>query len=263
MADVKGKNNFLKMPQLNGVDIIPPGGTTGQQLAKLSSDDYLLQWVDVNVDGLSTAASPTSSIQFNTAGAFDGSADFTFDKTNRRLNIVGTSATTQTTIGGTAQVDSGDTNAVLYVEVDASGSGIDGFRTYFNRGSANFNGWISFDYDGATPNLRLVDEDDDSPYISFEVIGTGTDAAPQFKNTFGGAGPVAGAEDGFSWKVNGVETMYHNTSQLSFGSTDIYTTDNVFSVYIGDIPAFSMYSDGDWSVLDIHPSPTAGAFLKM
>jgi hypothetical protein len=43
-------------------------------------------------------------------------------------------------------------------------------RTYFDRGSPGINGWITYDYDGNTPNLRLIDEDDDPPYIAFRTM---------------------------------------------------------------------------------------------
>jgi hypothetical protein len=51
----------------------------------------------------------------------------------------------------------------------------------------------------------LVDVDDDSPYIAFQTVGTGTFANPQFDNRFGSRGPVAGATTGFKWEVNGTE----------------------------------------------------------
>ena len=46
MAEVKGKDNFDKMPQIGGTDIVPSGGTAGQVLTKDTVTDYDYSWQD-------------------------------------------------------------------------------------------------------------------------------------------------------------------------------------------------------------------------
>lgn len=208
MANVKGKNNFSVMPQLNDVDIIPPAGTTGQVLAKATAGNYDLEWVDngtTNSGG--TPASPNNAFQYNNDGVFGATADFLINETDRQLVIRGAAENNMVNIGGDTLVASGDSKAALYVEIDSSGSDIDGMVTYFNRTSSapNIGGIIKYAYDGARPYIAIVDEDDDPPFITFDTVGTGTLAAPEYVNSFGSAGPIAGISDGFSWKQNGVE----------------------------------------------------------
>lgn len=221
MADVKGKNNFSKMPQLNGVDIIPPAGTTGQVLAKASATNYNLEWVDAGTGGGNggTPASPNNAIQYNNDGVFGATADLMINEVARRLVIRGIDETNIANIGGDTLVTSGDTLAALYVEVNSGGTEIDGMVTYFNRTSSapNIGGIIKYAYDGATPYIGIVDEDDDPPYINFDTIGTGSITAPQFRNTFGTAGAVASARLGFSWKENDKEV-----ARLDSGSLSLY-----------------------------------------
>jgi hypothetical protein len=142
-----------------------------------------------------------TNVQYNNAGSLGGNNAFNFvNGVNPVVNISGTNATTQLTVGGTTLTN----NAALYVEVTSAGSGVEGIRTYFNRGPG-LSSFITYDYDGAAPNLRLTDEDNDSPYVQFNVVGSGTYQAPQYNNVFGGRGSPSNATTGFSWKVNGSE----------------------------------------------------------
>jgi hypothetical protein len=76
----------------------------------------------------------------------------------------------------------------------------------FQRSSAGISGWITYNYDQATPNIRLTDEDDDSPYISFQTIAGGTYNNPEFSSVFGARGAIGtrdpGTEQGgFAWLI--------------------------------------------------------------
>ena len=44
MAEVKGKDNYLVMPQITGIDIVPSGGNANDVLTKDSSTDYDYSW---------------------------------------------------------------------------------------------------------------------------------------------------------------------------------------------------------------------------
>ena len=46
MADIKGKDNYEKMPQVDGTDIVPSGGTSNQVLKKNSATDYDYDWAN-------------------------------------------------------------------------------------------------------------------------------------------------------------------------------------------------------------------------
>ena len=51
MADVKGRDNFEKMPQIDGTDIVPSGGSANQVLTKDTGTDYDYSWQDAQGGG--------------------------------------------------------------------------------------------------------------------------------------------------------------------------------------------------------------------
>jgi len=153
----------------------------------------------VDISAVSTPGLPFNSVQYNDAGSFGGDSGFIYDSALDKVTISGANQTTRLVLGGE---DDNTADAALYIQVDGD-SQTEGIRTYFKRSSAGISGWLTYHYDGNTPNLRLVDEDDDPPYISFQTIGAGTYASPTYDNRFGTRGPVAGATTGFQWIVNG------------------------------------------------------------
>jgi hypothetical protein len=155
--------------------------------------------VDITVSSTATPGSPVNSVQFNNAGSFAGDAGMIYSSASDKLTISGVNQTTRLVLGGE---DDNTAAAALYIQVDGD-SQTEGIRTYFKRSSAGISGWLVYHYDGNTPNLRLIDEDDDPPYIAFQTIGAGTYASPLYDNRFGSRGPVAGATTGFQWIVNG------------------------------------------------------------
>lgn len=52
MAKVKGSDNFEKMPQVNGSNIVPSGGSADQVLTKNSGTDFDYAWADSSGGGL-------------------------------------------------------------------------------------------------------------------------------------------------------------------------------------------------------------------
>jgi hypothetical protein len=62
---------------------VPAGGTTGQALVKASGDDYDTEWADPSGGG--TPAGSNTQIQYNNAGAFGASANFTWTESTRTL----------------------------------------------------------------------------------------------------------------------------------------------------------------------------------
>jgi hypothetical protein len=174
-------------------------------------------WISI-IPG-STPAGSNGSIQYNNNGAFGGISGLVWDSVLSKLVVANATATNTTVeiLNGATTADATQANlAALYIEVVTDGE-TEGMRTYFNRSSPGISGWVTYHYDGATPNIRIIDEDDDPPYVSFRTIGTGTYAAPQYENTFGTRGPLAGATTGFSWKVG------------SFGGgTEIMSVDSNF-----------------------------------
>jgi hypothetical protein len=161
----------------------------------------LLQFLVV---GGGTPANPDTSIQFNDGGSFGGSGNFTWDDNDQRVDIVGVSETTMLSLTSTGYDSTASGGAAMYIEVDTENA-TEGLRVYFKRSTPDISGYITYDYDGATPNFRLIDADDDPPYMAFQTIGTGTFDSPQFDNQFGSRGPVAGSTTGFKWAVNGTE----------------------------------------------------------
>ena len=184
--------------------------------------------------GAAVPASPTNSVQWNNAGAFGGSASFLFPPgANPFATIQGTTATNQLRIGPAftapglaAQYAAGGTSTV-YIETD--GSNQDGQLVYFNNGgSAAVSGYIGYAYDTNAPYIRIVDADDDAPYITFNTIGTGTITNPLYVSAFGARGTNAsrtlGNNSGFSWYV-GANT---NAAALITADTPIMELDTQF-----------------------------------
>lgn len=139
-----------------------------------------------------------NSVQFNNAGSFGGDSGFVYNSTSGKVTISGAAQTTRLVLGG----EDDNNNAALYIQVDGD-SQSEGMRTHFRRAGTGYNGWIVYHYDGNTPNIRLIDQDDDPPYIAFQTIWAGTYANPQIDNRFGTRGSAAGATTGFQWIVNG------------------------------------------------------------
>ncbi len=189
--------------------------------------------------GSGTPAAPTTSIQFNNAGAFGGTARNVWDNTNNIQTISGNAEQNRLTLyDGSGSVDTTQrANAALYIQVDGDAT-YEGLRTYFKRSSAGISGWIAYHYDQNTPNIRLTDEDDDAPYISFSTISTGTYDNPLHVSVFGARGTYGsrdniGDNPGFAWFVGNntnpaaLITAYQPVMELD----SQYTTTNKLEGY--------------------------------
>ena len=66
---------------------IPPNGASGYVLTKLSAADYDFGWIAGGGGGGGSPVGPSAAVQFNTAGAFDGTSDFIYDKAQRNLIV--------------------------------------------------------------------------------------------------------------------------------------------------------------------------------
>lgn len=157
--------------------------------------------------GGGTPAAPTTSIQFNNAGAFGGTARNVWDNTNNIQTISGGAEQNRLTLyDGSGSVDTTQrAEAALFIQVDGDAT-YEGLRTYFKRSSAGISGWIAYHYDQNTPNIRLTDEDNDAPYIAFSTISTGTYDDPLHVSVFGARGTYGsrdniGDNPGFAWFI--------------------------------------------------------------
>ena len=150
---------------------------------------------------------PLTSVQFNEGGNFGGSGDFTYDLANSRATIQGPGQDTRLIIkSGTDTLDASQIGqSAYYIQVDGDAQ-FDALRVKFQRSSAGISGFAAYNYDGVAPNIRLTDEDDDAPYISFQTIASGTYEAPEYVSVFGARGAV-GVRDpgqdvgGFAWGI--------------------------------------------------------------
>jgi hypothetical protein len=184
--------------QSNGSTVVgSPFGTFNFKNATISGSTTS-GIVDITVSSTATPGSPVNSVQYNDAGSFAGDAGLIYSSASDKLTISGAGQTTRLVLGG----EDSNNGAALYIQVDGDATS-EGMRTYFKRSTAGISGWITYHYDQNTPNIRIIDEDDDPPYISFQTIRTGTYANPLYDNRFGSRGPVAGATTGFQWIVNG------------------------------------------------------------
>jgi len=186
---------------------------------------------------------------------FGGSSNFEWDNTLQRASIQGVAETTALSINEAVSSPELNGGATLYIEVNTPGSAVEGMRTYFNRQSAGINGWITYHYDANTPNIRLTDEDDDPPYVSFRTIGTGTFDTPEFESAFGARGAVANRTTGFAWydgnvSNGGTEVMALDTDFLRI---PVRTTANRPSSPVNGMVGYNSttnkyegYENGSW-----------------
>lgn len=191
--------------------IVAPSGTTGQRpgapvsgTLRYNTTTTLIEiyqngiWINL---GATAPAAPTTSVQWNNAGVFGGSANFIWNNTTNALDIItGTLAQNRMRIGGTTNAST----ATLYIETD--GTNNEGQRVYFNNGgNAAVSGFITYAYDTFNPYIGVIDNDDDPTFITFNTVSTGTFAAPLYVSAFGSRGNHAtrllGAESGFAWYV--------------------------------------------------------------
>ena len=234
-VDVSEAN--LTLNNIGGTLGISKGGTnlsslgTSNQILGVNNDATNLEYktitagsgIDVTYDvgtvTITSSNSPggvTNNVQYNDNGNFAGSSAFNFvPGSNPVVNIVGTAATTQLTVGGSSQPN----NATFYVEVPTETTS-EGFRIYFNRDTP-IGGWITCDYDQNAPNFRLTDEDDDPPYIQFNTVGNGSYETPQYLSYFGARGDYGTRTTGFEWRIG--------TGTANWGeATSIMTLDSQF-----------------------------------
>lgn len=218
MSEVLGKISFSDVPDVNGVNVLlnagntpsiladilanrPAAGTVGRLFIDTTNNtmsrDTGSSWI--NIGG--SASLPLNSVQFNNSGSFGGSSSFTWNTTTNSLQINNGTNGRQLALGALTD----PATAFLYTEVPVVDINIEASRTYFNRGTAAQSSWIINAYNGVTPYIRLIDGDDDPPYIQFDTVGTGSFSLPQFRNQFGAKGGEGTATNGFSWKTNDTE----------------------------------------------------------
>lgn len=178
--------------------------------------------------GGATPGGADSNVQYNNGGVFGGENNFIYDDINKRIEVSGPAQTTRAIYHiGTDTLDLTQVDkSAVYVQVDGDAT-FEGLRIFFNRSSAGIDGWITYHYDQATPNLRITDEDDDPPYVSFRTIGTGTFDAPQFESSFGARGTTANRTTGFSWWLG----------NSTAGGTEIMSCDSNFLLLPSDTTA--------------------------
>jgi hypothetical protein len=265
MADVLGKYSFLETPDVNGIDVLlnagaapsvqagtlasrPVFGLAGRLYVDTTNNlwyrDTGTAWVTIGSSG-GTPAAPTNSVQFNNSGTFGGSSSMTWNSASNYLLINNTTPTLNLAVGGITD----PATATLYVEVPSGASEIEAQRVYFNRGTAAISAWITNSYDGAAPRMRLIDGDDDPPYIRFDVINTGSFANPEFQNAFGGRGPSGGGTTGFKWEVNGTQIADLDSQFLTLpGGTTAQrpTPANGMTRYNSTVSRVEYYAAPNW-----------------
>ena len=96
MSNIKGKDNYVIMPQIGGVDIVPSGGTTGQVLTKLSGTSHNYSWQNTTSN-----AQPTNQIVYGTGTGSASSSEFTYNAATKTLVLGAASSLKYTAITGT------------------------------------------------------------------------------------------------------------------------------------------------------------------
>jgi hypothetical protein len=230
MSDHLGKISFLDLPDVNGTNVLlDAGGTPSIQTGTLAARpafgaagrlyidttnnavfrDTGTSWVLIASSSAGTPASPDRSVQFNNSGTFGGNSILTWNAANYLQISNGVNTVPNLVLGAPSVALPA---AGLYIEISTT-SAVEGYRIFFNRG-AGIGGYILNEYDGSTPYLRIMDEDDDPPYVSFATIGAGTIAAPAIASNFGLRGPQGGATTGFSWRIGSGATQGLNAPEV-------------------------------------------------
>ena len=121
MASVKGKDNYDKMPQVDGTDIIPSGGSSGQILKKDSGTDYDYSWANES-GGSSGRIYTFFADQLITVGTEWEITDFaptSVDTNNASLVVRRFDDTTEEGAGMLVRVPTGMTNMTVRTLVRA------------------------------------------------------------------------------------------------------------------------------------------------
>ncbi len=219
--------------------------------------------------GTGAPAPPDTSVQYNSGGAFGGDANFTYDDVADRVFIGGAEgANHEVTYAGAGNLQIADRDeAVSYIQVDGDAT-YEAFRAKFQRSTPGISGWITMYYDQAAPSLRMTDEDDDAPYISFDTIASGTYDLPEYLSLFGARGAVGTRDpatdvNGFAWLIGNnttPEALYAGGTydpameldqqwlRIPVGTTAERPVTPVEGMirYNSDVPEFEGYENGAW-----------------
>jgi hypothetical protein len=181
----------------------PTGGTINQVLAKNSSANYDYSWVTATSGG--TPAGSSTYIQYNTAGAFDGSSTFTYKPSVTASSLMGKNFVISPTLTAAANNDT-----LISVDIQP---------TYIN---------------GAFTGVQDIGLRVNAPAIiggNFRLNSTATDGFLQIKNTglsirrgdnitrgtsigmdAGDNFVINGANSGLAYKESGTTEFYVNSS---------------------------------------------------
>jgi hypothetical protein len=163
--------------------------------------------------------------------------------------------------------------ARLFIESDRVDS-IDGIRVFFNdSGNPDFSGYIKFSYNGSSPELTLLDMDDDPSYLTFSIArqnlsNPGTFTAPAIVSKFGSRGTFGAGLTGFSWLSNGgvsgavlTEIMSCDSNFLSLPTRTTanrpLTPVNNMLAYNSTLNKVEAYENGIWTqYVDVNTNQT-------
>ncbi|MGI0076818.1 MAG: hypothetical protein ACREAU_05365, partial [Nitrosopumilaceae archaeon] len=211
-----------------------------------------------NTVSATTPGGVNTNVQFNNLGAFGGTSNFNFVSATPRVTITGTGNILFVGDDTVGPAQAGVAKVTIKTDfgVDA-----EALRIYLNRDLSDNNAWLTFLYDATTdaPLLRLIDEDDDPPAITFDtidVLGGGTFAAPNISNRFGSRGTIGAVTTGFSWKVNGTEIATMDTQFLEIpgGTTALRpspASDGMIR-FNTSLPAPETFFQADWHPFGAH-----------
>ena len=117
MTIIKGKENYDQMPQIDGTDIVPAGGATGEVLKKNSATDYDYDWAaEAGGGGSSGRVFTFFADQLITVGSdwnITEIAPASADTNNASLIVRRFDDTTEAGVGMIVRVPSGMTNMTV------------------------------------------------------------------------------------------------------------------------------------------------------
>ena len=221
-----------------------------------------LSWA-AQTGGNGTPGGTNTQVQFNSNGAFGGSANFTFNTTNNTLNLTNANISNVLRVLGNVQVSDNinASNIVLTTNITTSNGFVNGnltinpsgnLRTYGNvntAGSSNINlGTLSnIHIDGGSANYVLKTDGAGNLSWAAQTGGNGTPGGTNTQVQFNNAGNFGGVStflfDG-STNILSVPSITSNAN-VNFSSTSNVSLGSISNVHItGGLNGYVLQTDG-------------------
>lgn len=216
-----GNNPFI--PGLTGGDSFHAGAMYWNNTSNSVQVYNGVTWTTLGGGGVSTPASPTNSVQYNNAGTFGGSSNFSWSNTLQLLNVVATSSAAPgiNVQAGFIQSDIGFVaspfTATTFNAIQAVGGGLTGrsvTAAVYTQTGTNFGIPTATSGDSFHPGAMYYDQ-----VVHQELVYNGTGWA-----ALGGGSTPGGPANAVQYNSSGV---FSGTSNFTWNGTNLAVSGNV------------------------------------